>query len=58
MIKTWNFMKFERKPIEIVPTCAMCSKPVKEHNPEQMKLCTEERRLSQEAKKASEHKTE
>jgi len=50
-------MKFERKPIEIVPTCAMCSKPVKEHNKEQMKFCTEERRRSQEAKKASENNT-
>ena len=56
MIKTWNFMKFERKPIEIVPTCAMCSRPVKEHSKEQMKLCAEERRLSQEAKKANENK--
>lgn len=56
MNKTWNFMKFERKPIEVAPTCAMCSKPVKEHNTEQMKSCTEERRRSQEIKKANEHK--
>ncbi|MEO9308499.1 MAG: hypothetical protein ABI342_09355 [Nitrososphaera sp.] len=39
-------MKFERKPIISIPTCAMCAKPVKEHSPEQMKLCTEERRKS------------
>jgi hypothetical protein len=57
MIKTWNFMKFERKPIEIVPTCAMCSRPVKEHNKEQIKSCTEERRKSQELKKSSENNT-
>ncbi|WP_165776402.1 hypothetical protein [Candidatus Nitrosotalea bavarica] len=44
-------MKFERKPIEIIPTCAMCSRPVKEHTPEQMKSCTEERRKSMQAKK-------
>jgi len=29
----------------------MCARPVKEHNHEQMKSCTEERRKSQEAKK-------
>jgi endogenous inhibitor of DNA gyrase (YacG/DUF329 family) len=39
-------MKFERKPIDIIPTCAMCGKPVKGHNPEQMKFCSEERRKS------------
>jgi len=44
-------MKFERKPIEITPTCAMCSRPVKEHTMEQMKFCTEERRKSLDAKK-------
>ena len=57
MIKKWNIMKFERKPIEIVPTCAMCARPVKAHTPEQMKFCTEERRRSQEAKKSSENNT-
>ncbi|CUR51826.1 exported protein of unknown function [Nitrosotalea devaniterrae] len=50
-------MKFERKPIEIVPTCAMCSRPVKAHDKEQLKFCTEERRRSQEAKKSSENNT-
>ncbi|MDE1818117.1 MAG: hypothetical protein KGH86_03605 [Thaumarchaeota archaeon] len=40
-------MKFERKPIAITPTCAMCGKPVKEHTPEQMNHCIEERRKSQ-----------
>ncbi len=39
-------MKFERKPIEIIPTCAMCGMPVKKHTQEQMKSCTEERRNS------------
>jgi len=39
-------MKFERKPIEVTPTCSMCARPVKEHTPEQIKLCTEERRKS------------
>ena len=37
-------MKFERRPIEISPTCAMCGMPVKNHTPEQMKFCTDERR--------------
>ncbi|HJW19095.1 MAG TPA: hypothetical protein VJ571_00880 [Candidatus Nitrosotalea sp.] len=40
-------MKFERKPIAIIPTCAMCGKPVKEHTSEQIKSCTGERRKSQ-----------
>jgi|GEM_PF-1274527 len=40
-------MKFERKPIAITPTCAMCGKPVKEHTLEQMNFCTSERRKSQ-----------
>ncbi|MGI0069674.1 MAG: hypothetical protein ACREAN_05400 [Nitrosopumilaceae archaeon] len=40
-------MKFERKPIVITPTCAMCGKLVNEHTPEQMKHCTGERRKSQ-----------
>jgi endogenous inhibitor of DNA gyrase (YacG/DUF329 family) len=44
-------MKFERKPIEITPTCAICGKPIKLHNQEQMKFCTEERRKLQETKK-------
>jgi hypothetical protein len=39
-------MNFERKPIEILHTCAMCARPVKEHTPEQMKFCTGERRKS------------
>lgn len=43
-------MKFERKPIQVTPTCAMCARPVKEHTPEQMKLCADERRKSQKEK--------
>ncbi|HXU95884.1 MAG TPA: hypothetical protein VFP45_05555 [Candidatus Nitrosotalea sp.] len=39
-------MKFERKPIEVTPTCAMCGKPINAHTPEQMKICTQERRKS------------
>lgn len=50
-MKILNIMKFERKPIEITPTCAMCSRPVKEHTLEQMKSCAEERRKSLDAKK-------
>lgn len=44
-------MKFERKPIEIIPTCPMCTKPIKEHTSEQMKFCIEMRKKSKEAKK-------
>jgi hypothetical protein len=44
-------MKFERKPIEIQPTCAMCGRPVKDHDSEQMKFCTTERRKSHDLKK-------
>jgi hypothetical protein len=44
-------MKFERKPIEVTPTCAMCGKSVKEHTAEQMKSCSQERRKSQIEKK-------
>jgi hypothetical protein len=44
-------MKFERKPIEVLPTCAMCTRPIKEHTPEQMKICKGERRKSYEVKK-------
>lgn len=43
-------MKFERKPIEVTPTCAMCARPIKEHTLEQIKFCTEERRKSQKEK--------
>jgi hypothetical protein len=50
-------MKFERKPIEKTPTCAICARPVKDHNPEQMKYCTEERRKSHEANKAIKNNT-
>lgn len=37
-------MKFERKPIEVIPTCPMCTKPIKEHTAEQTKLCMEMRK--------------
>ena len=37
-------MKFERKPIQPNPTCAMCGKPIKEHSTDEMKICMEERR--------------
>ena len=43
-------MKFERKPIEIIPTCAMCSRSIKDHTQEQMKHCIDERRKSQKIK--------
>ena len=43
-------MKFERKPIEVTPTCAMCGRSVKEHTQDQMKFCSGERRKSQEVK--------
>jgi len=36
-------MKFERKPIQPNPTCAMCGKPIKEHTSQEMKICMEER---------------
>ena len=44
-------MKFERKPIEVTPTCAMCGKLVNLHTTEQMKICTQERKKSKEVKK-------
>jgi hypothetical protein len=44
-------MKFERKPIEVTPTCAMCGKPINVHTPDQMKFCALERRKSKEVKK-------
>ncbi|TSA18277.1 MAG: DUF2256 domain-containing protein [Nitrosopumilales archaeon] len=39
-------MKFERKPIQPNPTCAMCGKPIKEHTSEEIKICMEKRRNS------------
>jgi hypothetical protein len=39
-------MKFERKPIQPNPTCAMCGKLIKEHSIEEIKICMEERRNS------------
>ena len=39
-------MKFERKPIQPNPTCAMCGKPIKEHTSEEIKICMGERRNS------------
>jgi hypothetical protein len=39
-------MKFERKPIQSNPTCAMCGKPIKEHTSQETKICMEERRNS------------
>lgn len=50
MNQTWNFMKFEKKPIEITPTCAMCTRPIQDHSQEQMKFCTDERRKSHNVK--------
>ena len=44
-------MKFERKPIEVTPTCAMCGKPINLHTSDQMKFCALERRKSKEVKK-------
>ena len=44
-------MKFERKPIKVTPTCAMCTRPINEHTSEQMKFCSEERRELQKEKK-------
>ena len=41
-----NLLKFERKPIQPTPSCAMCGKPVKDHTQEEMKICIEERRKS------------
>ncbi|MGI0045879.1 MAG: hypothetical protein ACREBB_01635 [Nitrosotalea sp.] len=37
-------MKFERKPIESNPTCAMCGKAINSHTPEKMKECANERK--------------
>ncbi|MDE1762747.1 MAG: hypothetical protein KGH88_00685 [Thaumarchaeota archaeon] len=37
-------MKFERKPIETNPTCAMCGKAIKSHTAEEMTKCVNERR--------------
>ena len=37
-------LKFERKPIQPNPMCAMCGKSVKDHTKEQMEFCMEERR--------------
>jgi len=39
-------MKFERKPIQPNPTCAMCGKPIKEHTPSEINKCVNERRSS------------
>lgn len=39
-------MKFERKSIQPNPTCAMCGKPIKEHMPQEIKICMEKRRNS------------
>ena len=44
-------MKFERKPIEVTPTCAMCGKPINLHTSDQMKFCALERRKSKDVKK-------
>ncbi|SMH70778.1 protein of unknown function [Candidatus Nitrosotalea okcheonensis] len=44
MIRGISFTKFERKPIAITPTCAVCGKFVKDHTQEQTKSCTDERR--------------
>ena len=41
-----TIMKFERKPIQPNPTCAMCGKPIKEHTLEEIKNCMEQRRNS------------
>ncbi|MDE1770305.1 MAG: hypothetical protein KGI28_07130 [Thaumarchaeota archaeon] len=46
-------MKFERKPIEVTPTCSMCGVAVKEHTPEQMKFCTDARRKASFTKSTS-----
>ncbi|MGC1708325.1 MAG: hypothetical protein WA799_00785 [Nitrosotalea sp.] len=37
-------MKFERKPIQPIPTCAMCGKPIKDHTQEEIKSCANNRR--------------
>jgi len=37
-------LKFERKPIQSIPTCAMCGKPVKDHTQEEIKNCSNNRR--------------
>lgn len=37
-------MKFERKPIQPNPTCAMCGKSIKEHTLQEMQKCSEQRR--------------
>jgi len=43
-LQTECSMPFERKPIQPEPTCAICGKPIKNHNSEEMKTCMEERR--------------
>ena len=48
-------MKFERKPIEVTPTCAMCGKPINAHTSEQIKSCTQERRKSKEIRMGSDN---
>lgn len=37
-------MKFERKPIESIPTCPMCTRAIKEHTQGQIKSCMELRK--------------
>lgn len=37
-------LKFERKPIQSIPTCAMCGRPVKVHTLEEIKNCSNNRR--------------
>lgn len=39
-------MKFERKPIESKPTCAMCGRSIRDHTQEEMNICIKERKES------------
>jgi hypothetical protein len=39
-------MKFERKPIKLNPTCAMCGLSIKDHTMAEIKICIEKRRSS------------
>jgi len=39
-------MKFERKPIQPNPTCAMCGKSINDHTKDEIKICVKERRNS------------
>ncbi len=40
----FTLLEFERKPIQSIPTCAMCGKPVKDHTTEEIKKCANTRR--------------